>query len=65
MWKKIGIAVLLATLIAVAAGCATQQQTEQLVPPAKTDTDSVPAQEEAPLPEVQPSIEPVASISTL
>jgi nitrite reductase/ring-hydroxylating ferredoxin subunit len=68
MWKKIGLTVLLITLLPVAA-CTTQQQAEQSTPQAKTEAGSAPsqettaAQETGPLPEEQPVIQPVSKPS--
>ncbi|MEJ2738792.1 MAG: Fe-S-containing protein [Dehalococcoidia bacterium] len=59
MWKKIGIAVLLVTLIAVAVACTTKQQTEQPAPPAKTEVSPPPAQEKEPVPAEQFTLQPV------
>ena len=63
MWKIIGIAVLFTALIAIAAGCATQPDAERSAPQIKIEADSIPVQEKAPVPEVQPVLSPVAKPS--
>lgn len=63
MWKKIGIVILMAILITVVAGCATQQRVEQQSPPANTEAASAPSQSITTLPEDQQAAEPATKPS--
>jgi nitrite reductase/ring-hydroxylating ferredoxin subunit len=55
MWKKIGIVLLMVALIAVVAGCATQQRVEQPAPSTNTEAGPAPSQATTTPPEDQPA----------